>query len=198
MLGEGLGAYWERTEACWDRASVRMGRGVGNMLGGGPGQVALTQRSSTEGFLRAGLEAPMATCPRGVMGRCFKARSRDCLFGLGDRAPWASVFSPSKWRLEEEHCVPSGSLGFWQAVIDPCPEQLGSEARAKDSQCFGLAGCGYGGHLSWCSGGCGQLLRGRGQKQEWANMRSRLRFRVTSLGVRATGTVLIWLVCGGV
>ena len=138
MLGEGQGACWERVGehagrrpgnmlgegrgACWERIRGHAGIGQVCVLGEGrgtcweraQGQVALTcQRSSTEGFLRAGLEAPMATCPpRPVMGGVSKPVAETACLALGDRSPLGPQFSHLQSGGLKNTEVPSGPLAF--------------------------------------------------------------------------------------
>lgn len=115
MLGEGRGACWERIRGHAGIGQVCvLGEGRGTCWERAQGQVALTcQRSSTEGFLRAGLEAPMATCPpRPVMGGVSKPVAETACLALGDRSPLGPQFSHLQSGGLKNTEVPSGPLAF--------------------------------------------------------------------------------------
>lgn len=113
----------------------------------------------------------MAACPPGQ--ECFKAQNRDiagCV-ALCEPLPLGPHISHLQNRgLNKNPEVPSGSLALGkESPTDLCPEGLGSEARAKDSQCWWLPGCGHGRsfELVLCpqAGWGGRRLRGQGWKQ---------------------------------
>ena len=171
MLGEGRGACWERIRRHAGIGQVCvLGEGRGTCWERAQGQVALTcQRSSTEGFLRAGLGAPMAACPpRPVMGGVSKPVAETACLALGDCSPLGPRFSHlQSGGLKKNTEVPSGSLAFGRQSLILAQSGWGVRLGLKIASAFGSLAVDMGGHLSWCSvcpqiGWCGQLLRGRG------------------------------------
>ena len=143
------------------------------MLGKGPGPSLPSPAREAElrGFPEQGWEPPWLLVPQASnVSRPRTETSTGCV-ALCEPLPLGPQISHLQNRgLNKISEVPSGSLALAkESLTDLCPEGLGSEARAKDSRCWWLSGCGHGRsfELVLCpqAGWGGRLLRGQGWKQ---------------------------------